>query len=300
MAQGDRLRRRIVPGRQRRERASELRVPGERQDPRILPRVDRKAVPVVPDRELAGGRVEGELELAALQHETVVVGQDRHEHAAGHGLVERPPVDVEESGVPRGRSVLQHVEPPRVVGAHDPHVIGHHVDHEAHAVLVQGRDQPVESLAAAELGIERAVVDDVVAVHAPRARAQHRRAVEVADAEAREVGHDARRIGECELAMELNAIGCARDPRQGRRPRRRGRGALAGVRAYRGDVTLAPRPAARERCLVTHRRSRASRRRPRAAARSAFLAQAARWRGSPCPRARRRRAIRSARSSPRA
>ena len=300
IARHDRRRRRVLPGRQVGEAGRELRILGERQDPRILPRVDRKAVSVIPHREFPGGAVEGDAQLAALQHEPVVVTENRDEHAARHGFVERPPVDVEEPGVTRGRAVLQHVEPPGVVGAHDPHVVGHHVDHEAHAVGMQRRDESVESLPAAELGVERAVVDDVVAVRAPGARPQDRGAIEVTDAEAREVGDDARRIAEREVAVELNAISRARDPRQGLRPRRRGRGALVRVRVRRGGAAFAVRPAARERRVVSHRSPRAPRRRPRAAARSAFPVQAARWRGSKCPRARRPRAIRSARSSRRA
>ena len=51
----------------------------------------------------------------------------------------RRPVDVEVAGVRRGAAVLEHVEPPRVVAAHDAHVIGHDVEHLAHAVRAQAR-----------------------------------------------------------------------------------------------------------------------------------------------------------------
>ena len=69
----------------------------------------------------------------------------------------------------RRGAVLQHIEPPCVVIAHDAEMVGNDVDDEPHAMLVQRPDQTIEVLARAQLRIELGVIDDVVAVHAARA-----------------------------------------------------------------------------------------------------------------------------------
>ena len=51
------------------------------------------------------------------------------------------------------------------------------------------------SSSGADLGIDLVVVDDVVAVH-PGARFQERRRINVADAEPREIRHEASGVGE--------------------------------------------------------------------------------------------------------
>ena len=66
---------------------------------------------------------------------------------------------------------------------------------------VQRGDEGVELRLRAQFGVERAVIDDVVAVSAARPRAQQRRGVEVADAEPRPVRHERRRRGEAEVAV---------------------------------------------------------------------------------------------------
>ena len=53
--------------------------------------------------------------------------------------VERLPVDVEVPRIARGHAVLEHVDPPRVVGAEHAHVVGHEVDQQAEAVRARAR-----------------------------------------------------------------------------------------------------------------------------------------------------------------
>ncbi len=138
--------------------------------------------------------------------------------------VGRRPVDIEEAGVHRGLAVLEHVHPPGVVAAEDAHVVRHEIEDVPHAVARAARRQALEVRGAADLRVERVVVDDVVAVRAAGARAKVRRAVQVADAERGQVGHERGGIGEGEAGVELQAIGGARDLRA-RAPRRRCRGA---------------------------------------------------------------------------
>ena len=194
-----------------------LRYPFE--DGGILARIQREPMLVVVRAERPRCGVVGELELAAFEKRPVVVAQHRHQHLALERRAHRIPVDVEEPGVVGRRAVLQHIEPPDVVGAHHAHVVRHHVQDLAHAVRLERVDERFEVLAASDLRVERVVVDDVVAVLAARARLEVRRAVDVADAQAGEVGHELCRLVEAEIAVELQAIGCAWNDRAHTLPR---------------------------------------------------------------------------------
>ena len=124
----------------------------------------------IANAELAGLRIESELQLAPAQHLAVIVGQHRHQNLARKRGQRRRPVDVEVSGVLRGAAVLEHIEPPGVVAAHDAHVIGHDVGHLPHTVGGKRRSERGEVIVAAKLRIELAMIDDVVAVRASRPR----------------------------------------------------------------------------------------------------------------------------------
>ena len=65
--------------------------------------------------------MKGELQLAAFEHETILVAQDRNQHLVPERRVRGLPLDIEEIGVCGGESVLQHIEPPRVVRAQHAH-----------------------------------------------------------------------------------------------------------------------------------------------------------------------------------
>ncbi len=86
--------------------------------------------------------------------DAVVLAQHRHQHLALELAVDRVPVDVEIAGVGRGLAVLQHVHPPGVVGAHDAHVVRHHVEQLTHVLRAQRGDEALEALAPAELGVD--------------------------------------------------------------------------------------------------------------------------------------------------
>lgn len=179
-------------------------------------RIERQRVFVVAQHEAA--RLVRQLQLAAFQHHAIVVAEDRHQHAAGEIGVGRLPVDVEVAGERRCAAVLQHVHPPRVVGAQHAHVIGHHVHQQAHAVRVQRGHQLLELLARTDFGVERVVVDHVVAMAAAGTCTQEGRAVQVAHAERGQVGHHGTCRCKAELAMQLQPVG---GPRQHAAPRLR-------------------------------------------------------------------------------
>src|SRR6185312_1441442 len=152
-------------------------------------------------------------------------------YLVGEGRVHRVPVDVEIVRVDRGLPVLEHIHPPGIVGSHDTDVIRNDVEDMAHALRAQLRYQPIEILAAADLRIERVVIDHVITVGAARARAEIGRAVDVTDPQGRQVWDDRREVLEGEPGIELHAIGGAWNPR------RRGRAGTFRVR--HGEVPRA-------------------------------------------------------------
>jgi hypothetical protein len=172
-------------------------------------------VTLVVGDERAALRLEAQLELAALQHRAVRVGEHRHQHLVGAVGIGGRPVDVEERGVARGLAVLQHVHPPGVVAAEDADVVRHDVDDVSHVVRAQRGDESLEIRECADLGVESVVVHDVVAVRAAGAGAEVGRAVHVADAECRQVRHDRRGLAEGEAGVQLQAVGGARNDRLG-------------------------------------------------------------------------------------
>ena len=62
---------------------------------------------------------------------------------------------------------FEHVEPPGIVGIVDAHVVRHEIEDEADVGRGERGAQLAQSLLAAELGIERTVIDDVVAMGEP-------------------------------------------------------------------------------------------------------------------------------------
>ena len=127
---------------------------------------------VVADEEGAGCCLEGELEFALFQRTSIVIAEHGHQHLAAQIGIDGIPVDVEVAGVDGGFAVLQNVEPPRVIAAHDAHVIRHHVKQLSHAVARKLRAEPVIVGGAAKLGVECMMIDDVITVFAAGARTQ--------------------------------------------------------------------------------------------------------------------------------
>ena len=89
----------------------------------------------------------------------------------------RIPIDIEEVCVVGGLSILEHIKPPSIVAAHDPHVVGNDVEDLAHAMAVQFLNEIFVILWTTNFRVQRIVVDDVVAVQAagPSARDKERR-----------------------------------------------------------------------------------------------------------------------------
>jgi hypothetical protein len=85
-------------------------------------------------------------------------------------------------------------------------VVRHDVEHEAHIVGAQAGDERGQVRLAPALGVELGRVDDVVPVGAAAPRPQQRRAVDVRDAERREVVDDLGGGGEGEAGVPLQPV----------------------------------------------------------------------------------------------
>ena len=174
------------------------------EDERDRARRDREEVVEVADGE--GAAVAREHELAALEDPAELVAQHRDEHLVVELRLERRPVDVERRRPDRRRAVLEEVHPPAVPGP-DPHVVRDEVEEDPHPAAPAGVGEPGVRLGAAELRREPPVIDDVVAVGRARGRLEHRREVDVGDAERLEVRHHPGRVVEAEPGVELEPVG---------------------------------------------------------------------------------------------
>ena len=88
---------------------------------------------VGPYGELAGSFVELEHELAGVELDAVLIAEHRHEQLVVQVAAMRLPIDVEPACIRGVGAPLEHVEPQRVVGAADAHVIRHEVEQDLQA-----------------------------------------------------------------------------------------------------------------------------------------------------------------------
>ncbi len=202
-AVGDRLERRE----ERRERGQRRRSRAVEHQ-RVRRRRERKTVLEVAQREAAVDVLPAQ--VTGVEDSAVLLTEKGQQHLSAQLRTQRPPVDVEIVGVVRVLAPGQQVEPPGVVVAADPHVVGHEVQDVPHPVRAQRVDERAVLFGRADLGIERTVVDDVVPVRRAGARAQVRRRVDVRDPQRREVRDQRGRIGEAEAGMELQPVRRAR------------------------------------------------------------------------------------------
>ncbi len=188
-----------------RPEAARERVEAIGQDLRVGVGGDRQARPRV--AQVEGAVRELELELLGLERAPVLIRQDRQEHSIAQLGLDRRPVDVEEAGAGGGPAVLEHVQPPGVGVARDAHVVRDHVEDQAEAARGQRGGQAIEGGRPADLGIERIVIGDVVAVRAAGPAAEARGEVRVAHPEGVEIGAERGHRVEAERAPQLQAIG---------------------------------------------------------------------------------------------
>ena len=165
--------------------------------------------PGIADKEATFCELQGE--SPRLEGRAVLVGQHRQQQRVAKRGAKARPVDVEESRIAGCGAGLEHVEPPGIGIAGDAHVVRHDVEHHPEASLGERLGHRFKGGDRADLGIEAAVIHDVVPVTAPRSGAEAGRQVDLADPECVEVGGELGHTLEGEGRAELQAIG--RPPR---------------------------------------------------------------------------------------
>src|SRR5229473_2145172 len=174
------------------------------QQRRVLLRGNREGAIVIAQHQRAIH--EGESELAPLEHNPVLIAEDREENLVLQLFCDRVPIDVEVLGVERSGAIFEHVVPPGIA-AIDPHVVGNEIEQLAQAPRLERGTERGVLLRGADLRIESVVVYHVVPVRAARRRLEVWRGVDVADAEPFEVWNEERCIRESEALVKLEPIG---------------------------------------------------------------------------------------------
>ncbi|MHC2176207.1 hypothetical protein ACVIQW_005594 [Bradyrhizobium diazoefficiens] len=209
-----------VAGREREQALAGLRLGGigflheHPQHFAIALRGDRQAMLEIPGRKAAFAGIVAQLDVAALQRLAIGRTEDRQQHAAAGAVGQQIPVDIEGGRVRRSRSPFQHVKPPGIVGKVHADMVRHEVDDEAEVVPAECLAQPRKAGLAAELRIELAVIDGVVAVRRALARLHHRRGIQMRDSERFEIRHHCGSLVEVEIRGELKPVGRERNGRR--------------------------------------------------------------------------------------
>ncbi len=156
-------------------------------------------------------RIKNDFQFALFQHIAIGISQHRQQHFAAQRFARRLPIDIEEFREAGSAAIFQNIQPPNIIAAH-AHVVGHNVKHLPHACRGHRRRELFVFFAAAELGIEAGVIDDIVTMHAARPGFQIGRGVTMADAQFRQIGHQIRGIAKAKPAVELQPVSGAGDP----------------------------------------------------------------------------------------
>src|SRR6202022_326867 len=199
------------PLRQARKRVAEafqIRVSAA-QNTVVVQQTHRQLVRVVsPNRKTAFRRIKLEDELSRFKHGSVLRTQSGDEQLVMKVALVGVPIDVEPSSVDGLLPPFQHVQPQRIIGTPNPHVIGYEVQNLLQPMCRERCIHSHEWLCIAELGIERIVVDNVVPVRTARPRLEIRRGIDVADAETRQVGSDLGGWMEAKALVKPQEMGC--------------------------------------------------------------------------------------------
>ena len=166
---------------------------------------------VIPGGEAALRCIISQLDFTAFQRFAVGRSENRDQDATARMRGQGLPIDIERSSAGRFRSPFQDVEPPRIVGIVNAHVVGHEIEDEPDIRRSERSGQAPKRILAAELGVERIVVDHVISVQAARTRLEERGSIEMADAKRLEIRHQRGRLVEAEVRSELDTVSRERD-----------------------------------------------------------------------------------------
>jgi hypothetical protein len=105
------------------------------QNQRVIAWADREAVFVVLRIKRSVFGIELQRQRAGLQGFAIIAAQKRHQQLALEQGVGRVPLDIEKFAVGAQAAPLEQVQPPRVIGTANGHVVGDNVEDQAHVVF---------------------------------------------------------------------------------------------------------------------------------------------------------------------
>ena len=85
-------------------------------------------------------------------------------------------------------------------------MVGHDIQHEAHAFRLQRFNKLVELFRSADLRIDLGGIGDVISVRAPRSGLENRGSIEVGDTKVVKIIHKTDCVRESEVSIELQTI----------------------------------------------------------------------------------------------
>src|ERR1019366_9632508 len=165
---------------------------------------DRQHMRLVgPYRQRPGGLVKLKSQFSTLKFHAILSAEQGYEHFLVQVTAIGVPFDVEPAGVYRLRTPFEDVEPQRIIGATDTHVIRDHIENLSEVLELQRSAHASERSVIAEFGIELRMIDNVIAVQTAGTCPQIGRCIQMTHTESRQIGRQGRRIIKTEMLMEL-------------------------------------------------------------------------------------------------
>src|ERR1700742_4352647 len=92
-------------------------------------------------------------QLSSRQFDAILVAEERRKYFTLEIFVFRPPVDIEPSGIGGIWAPFEHIEPERIVGAADSHVVRHKIQNLSKSLSSKDRDHLGKVFFRAQLGV---------------------------------------------------------------------------------------------------------------------------------------------------
>ena len=96
----------------------------------------RDRQPAIVVGKIKSALFEVDLELAPLEHASVLIAQNRQQNFAAQVRLERMPIDVEVRRVHRARPIFEHIHPPLIKRLGDAHMVGNEIEQLSHSMPV--------------------------------------------------------------------------------------------------------------------------------------------------------------------
>ena len=170
-------------------------------------RMQRKIEVPILNRKRPRRRNETKVKSPRLEHEAVLIVENRHEHLRPPRSIGIAPIYIKEICERRSGAALQYVLPPLIRSAPNAHVIGHNIQHHAHALGSHRARKIFEGRPATQFGVDAMIVVDVVSMGAPWGGHQHGREITMVHSKIVEIGENPAGVGERKLLPQLQPVG---------------------------------------------------------------------------------------------